>query len=201
MKTNNFLTNLAFAGLVVLALTGGVTEAEAATVNWNSVVQDDIEYYMETDKSVYSLGENVQMLYRVTNLGDTEVTFQFISTAQWNFWVDKDDTNIWRQINGWYLSFTEFTLSPNESKEFSCDWDMRDTGGNLVAPREYDVIGGLFNGGAGTDEYSRVSVPIQIVAEPILAEVEFKPETVNLKSKGNSITCFIQLPEGYDISI
>jgi len=27
-----------------------------------------IEYYMQTDKSVYKLGEKVKMLYRVTNL-------------------------------------------------------------------------------------------------------------------------------------
>ena len=36
-------------------------------VNSNSIIKDNIEYYIQTDKSVYKLGEKVEMLYRVTN--------------------------------------------------------------------------------------------------------------------------------------
>ena len=35
---------------------------------------------------------------------------------------------------------------------------------------------------------------------PIPAEVDIKPKTLNLKSKGNSITCRIQLPEDYNVA-
>jgi predicted secreted protein len=37
-------------------------------------------------------------------------------------------------------------------------------------------------------------------AQVIKARVEFEPETLNLKSKGKWITCFIELPKGYNAS-
>ncbi len=57
------------AGIVALALTAC---AKANLIDSNSIVQDDIEYYMQTNKSVYDLGEDVELLYRVTNLGNDE---------------------------------------------------------------------------------------------------------------------------------
>jgi hypothetical protein len=51
--------------VIVLSCAG---MAGATLVNSNSIVQDDIEYYIQTNKAVYDLGENVEMLYRVTNL-------------------------------------------------------------------------------------------------------------------------------------
>jgi probable HAF family extracellular repeat protein/parallel beta-helix repeat protein len=35
---------------------------------------------------------------------------------------------------------------------------------------------------------------------PIFAEARFVPRTINLASKGKSITCYIRLPEGYDVA-
>jgi len=147
-----------------------VSEACATPVNSNSIIQDGMEYYIQTNKSVYILGENVEMLYRVTNLGDEDVTFWFPHIPVWNFWVEKDGENIWRAVNGWYGMITEFTLSSGESKEFPdisspYIWNMRDNGDKLVHVGEYNVIGGLY---AGTGEYdsTRVSVSIEIVPEP-----------------------------------
>jgi hypothetical protein len=57
--------------LVVLVL-GTAQVAKANLVNSNSIIQDGIEYYIQTDKFVYDLGENVEILYRVTNLRDEE---------------------------------------------------------------------------------------------------------------------------------
>ena len=42
----------------------------------------------------------------------------------------------------------------------------------------------------GADEY----------LPPIPADVDIVPDTLNLSSKGKWITCFIQLPEGYDVA-
>ncbi|MCX5637494.1 MAG: hypothetical protein NTX52_07355 [Planctomycetota bacterium] len=43
---------------VVLVL-GTVRLAKATLVNSNSIIEDGIEYYIQTDKSVYELGEGV----------------------------------------------------------------------------------------------------------------------------------------------
>jgi hypothetical protein len=49
----------------------------AAEIVSNSMIVDDIEYYMQADDSIYDLSEDVEMLYRVTNLSSEEVTFSF----------------------------------------------------------------------------------------------------------------------------
>jgi len=63
------------AGIVTLALAGC---AKANLVDSNSIVQDGIKYYLQTDKAVYSLGENVEILYRITNLRDEEWRFSAV---------------------------------------------------------------------------------------------------------------------------
>jgi hypothetical protein len=158
MKTKTVV----MAAAVILV---GVCQAHATLVDSNSIVQDGIEYYMEIDRSLYNLGEDVEMLYRVTNLGGQDVTFDFPHSPEWNFWAEKDGQHVWRAVNGWWTFPTAFTLIPGESKEFPHTWDMRDDTGTLVNVGEYNVIGGLY---AGTGEYdfTRVGVGIQIVPEP-----------------------------------
>jgi len=150
---------------VVIAL-GFVGIARATLVDSNSIVQDDIEYYIQTDKAIYDLGENVQMLYRVTNLGTEDVTFSFGGDPEWNFWVEKDGDYVWQAVEGWWATIVNFTLAPSEYKEYPYEWDMRDNDGVLVSLGEYNVIGGFDAGVPDNYEYSRVSVPIVIIPEP-----------------------------------
>ena len=143
----------------------------AAALNSNSVIADDIEYYVQTDKSVYNLGEDVEMLYRITNLGDEDVTFSFPHSPSWNLWVEKDGEDIWSAVKIWYAFGSGFTLAPSEYKGFPEEdppyvWDMLDDEDNLIDIGEYDVIGGFDAGSAEDYLYSRVSVPITIVPEP-----------------------------------
>lgn len=145
--------------------------AIAMPVNSNAVVLDDIEYYIQTDKAVYNLGQDVQMLYRITNLGDEDVTFILPNYPVWNFWVEKDGENIWTAVGGWHYTITEFTLSPGVYREFPDSWfyppyiwHMRDDENNLINIGEYDVIGGLDGGTVHYDTI--VAVPINVVPEP-----------------------------------
>lgn len=145
------------------------TAANATTVNWNAIEVNDIEYYMQTDKAVYNLGENVEMLYKVTNLSNANVTFSFGGDPEWNFWVEKDGENIWTAVQGWWLIGSGFTLSPNEFKEYTYEWNMQDNEEDLVNLGEYDVIGGLDGGTSISSkkwEFTEVAVPITIVPEP-----------------------------------
>ena len=161
------LKKIAFASLVILAV---VIHAKATFVDSNSIVKDGIEYYIQTNKSVYNLGEDVEILYRVTNLRDEDVTFSFPGSPEWNFWVEREGQSIWRAVNGWYAIGSGFTLSHGESKEFPTYntpyiWDMRDSEKNLVDIGEYNVIGGL-DGYKGEYDSTAVSVHIEIVPEP-----------------------------------
>ncbi len=150
-------------GLVVL----GIASFAMAAPDSNSIIKDGIEYYFQTDKFIYDLGENVEMLYRVTNLRDANVTFEFAYQQQCSFAVWDAETRIW----GWpkYVNpaISSFTLQPGEFEEFSKDWNMiNDNTGVLVVPGNYDVFGTLIGSASDGTIPESVSVPIQIVPEP-----------------------------------
>ncbi len=137
-------------------------------VNSNSIVKGCIEYYMQTDKSVYRLGENVEMLYRVTNLGDEDVTFRFGNLQQCYFEVNEGETLVWgwpKQVNP-AISFG--TLPPGESVSYYKLWSMLSDSGVLIIPGIYCVSGELISASVEascTDGVLRdpVSVAIEVI--------------------------------------
>ncbi len=144
------------------------------TPNSNSIVQDGIEYYVQTDKAVYDLGENVEMLYRVTNLGDEDVTLGLVvcdPLAYYDFRIMQDGSQIWQYP---YLSvvlgFTFFHLGPYESKEGQTIWNMMNDNGTLQTDDDFPVNPGIYNVIGELDlvsgERVPVSVSIQIIPEP-----------------------------------
>ena len=115
-EANKSLKKLICAGISILFIT---TCAKATLVNSNSIVQDGIEYYTQTDKAVYDLGENVEMLYRVANLSEDDIYFTFSygpldNTCDWM--VDQDELRIWYNLDR-PVTFvgTSFTLYPLKS--------------------------------------------------------------------------------------
>jgi len=166
------LKKLFCAGIVALAL-AGTKEARATCVNSNSVVKGDIEYYMQTNKSVYSLGENVKMLYRLTNLSHSNsVKFEFSNLQQWSFEVRDGTTTIWwwpKMINP---ALSQFTLYPGDVKGYFKEWDMmNDNTGTIVTPGTYDVIGALLSV-RDLEKYVPVSVQIEIVEGPYCGDAD-----------------------------
>ena len=143
------------------------------TPNSNSIIQDGIEYYTQTDKAVYDLGECVEMLHRVTNLRVEPLTFVFGSQQQCSFGVWDGETIIW-----WWPKLVNpggsiFTLQPGEFKEFLKDWDMMNDNGTLtptddflVSPGIYYVTGQVWGTTSDGIIPESVSVPIQIIPEP-----------------------------------
>ena len=127
--------------------------------------------YIETDKTFYDLGEEVHVLYRLTNLGDT--TGWAISTdmePQADIWVYGDvfGPGKWDfSVPGmWWDFYSHFSfeqgyywLEPGGMLEFSGTWDMTDSSGMAVPPGTYMVsalaqsttenvwvMGGILNG-------------------------------------------------------
>jgi hypothetical protein len=137
-----------------------------AVPNSNSIIEDGIEYYLQTDKSVYNLSENVDMLFRVTNLRSEDVLIGCSRSGEFNFLVEKNDDTIWAAAHAFAWFSPGIELSAGESKNIPYIWDMIDDTSNLVAPGIYDVVGVMYNEpwtGAGPTE---VPVPITIIPEP-----------------------------------
>ena len=175
-KTKKNLKTLFYAGLFTLALAGC---AKATLVNSNSVVEDSIKYYIQTDKSVYNLEEQVEMLYRVTNVSENPVDIGEVLNCEyaWCTFIitDDDNTDIWEYLRGggppcgWIM----LHLEPDESKELQITWDMMNDNGTWqkdddypVDPGSYNITGELRLSNAYSDEKVHVSVSIEIIPEP-----------------------------------
>ena len=128
--------------------------------NSNSMVIDDIEYYIQTDKSTYNLGKNVDMLFRVSNLGDSDVLIPCTKAPEFNLLVKKDENTIWMKVKAWYLYSPGVEILSGESVDTIFSWDMKDDNGILVVPGIYNVEGVMYN------SLTEVSVPITVIPEP-----------------------------------
>jgi hypothetical protein len=154
-----------FALLFLLPVCAG------ATVNSNSITEDGIEYYVQTDKPVYGLGEDIEMLFRITNLRDEDITIPCSRRPEFNFYVQEDGETIWMQIHGWYGITPGIDLSVGESVQLLHVWDMIDDMDILVEPGVYNVVGIMYNQPWNYNNYgnpfaTEVAVPITIVPEP-----------------------------------
>ena len=143
---------------IVLIATSSLVMATPVS---NTIVVDDIEYLIQADKPVYDFGQDVEMLYRVTNLTDEDVRIVTFQSPEFNFVVTKEQEAIWALVH-WFIAFSPgVPLSAGEFKEISYSWDMINDNGNLVGPGIYDVIGVTY-----TLPQIEVGVPISIVPEP-----------------------------------
>ncbi|MHC4501533.1 MAG: right-handed parallel beta-helix repeat-containing protein, partial [Planctomycetota bacterium] len=170
----------------------GMAGIANAAPDSNSILRNGIEYYIQTDKAVYNLGETVEMLYRITNLGDEDVTFGTPYMPPWNFLVQKDANDIWRAVNSWYAMPTIFTLGPGDSKQFPtfdppCIWNMRDDENNLVNLGEYTVIGGLYDCFDG----DTVIVADGTYTGPGNRYIDFLGKAITVKSESGPANCII----------
>lgn len=132
-------------------------------VNSNSVVRDGIESFMGTDRGIYMLGEDVRMLFGLTNLMDNDVTLTAPHSTPFDLWVQEDGQNICTVLEGFLTVIVELDLAPGETAGVSGNWDMRykiwgdPRSDQLVGAGPYDVVGGY----SGTAH--QASVPIIIL--------------------------------------
>ncbi len=136
--------------------------------NGNSRITNDIEYYIQTDKKDYRLGEKVQMLYRITNLKSEPHVFNFESNQWYGFDISAGEI-IWQwSYDKAFLNVpTNFQLNPGEHKEFIENWNMvymfANIVGKQVEPRSYRIKGYLFFAPfIIQNNYTSVSVSINI---------------------------------------
>jgi hypothetical protein len=148
--------------------------AKATLVNSNSIVQDGIEYYIETDKAVYDLGEDVEVLYRITNLRNEE--WEVISFFPvWDICIEEKQgdefVEVWslHWYGGGHTGPAVLRLQAGEYKAFEHVWSQINHKGTREIEDDVPVLPGAYRvTGLIESLNSSVGVPITIVPEPTL---------------------------------
>jgi hypothetical protein len=167
-------TIISAIGFVILLL--GIAPIVTAVPNSNSIIEDDIEYYIQTDKSIYDLGENVNIFYRVSNLTNQDIILGDVIDdpfAYYDFRVTQGDNWMWRYpfFSG-VMETIYFSLESYEIKEFQTFWNMtNDNGTPLQIYDDFPVDPGFYNvvGEVALwpkSERLPVSVSINVIPEP-----------------------------------
>jgi hypothetical protein len=161
--------------IVVLVLVLGTSQVAIAEIDSNSIINNGVQYYIQTDKSVYELGENVNILYRVSNLTNENIILQSVlddPLAYYDFKITQNDNRIWiYPYVSSVLGLTGIFFDPHESKEFQTVWNMMNDNGTFWPTDDFFVSTGVYNvlGQVAlfpTDQRIPVSVSIDIVLEP-----------------------------------
>ena len=148
-------------------------------LNSNSIIKDNIEYYVQTDKKEYKLGESVEMLYRVTNLRDKAITFKFSVPAEskpYTITVKKNEIFLYHNNIGPFLGvnmYYLFDLQPTEKVEYYENWKAGEQMDFFKSSNPKDIlyenlvtgvceVTGYLSVGRQHDKYVPVSVSINI---------------------------------------
>lgn len=183
------------SALVLILLAALPGRATATLVNSNSIIEDNIEYYMQTDQSVYYLGETVDMLYSATNLGPQDVTIGWVAAdplAHYAFEVRQCHHQIWRyNYLTPVLGFEPFTLGPYQSRSFQTTWNLMHNNGTPwqldddfpVSPGTYSAVGELNLVPPPKCHRVPVSVSFQVIPEPATIFLLALPALVLLRTR------------------
>ena len=146
--------------------------SKATLVNSNSFVVDDIEYYIQTNKFVYDLGEDVEALFRVTNLSDETVSIG-TSYPIMDIIVSEEEGGSFNEIWNWswdkgfHTGPVLFELEPDESIELDDIWPQINLNGSVEIEDHTPVPPGIFRvAGYLHPTDTTISVNISIVPEP-----------------------------------
>jgi len=158
--------------LLLLALSGFVMTAwgcsEIPILNSATVEENGIEYYLETDKSSYPLGEDVSIRYRVTNKTDEVRELGTVINCEYcirQVQIALNGEDIWRTCRvpppcGQKV----FRLNPRESWEYTEAWNMVNDNGTLEPEDDFPIGKGTYKV-IGRLSLSEVSVQITIFIE------------------------------------
>jgi len=173
----------------------------ATPVNWNTVEIDDIEYYIQTDKSIYSLSENVEILFRVTNLRDEEWTFNYMPPVLDVLVAAKeggvsDTVWFWSWDGTWPAGPKVYSLGPDESVDLNVVWTQIDLNDSWeieddihVSPGTYEIAGRI--GSSFFDDVvgdAPVALEVTIIPEPSSLAIFIVGLSVLVKKKKSGIS-------------
>lgn len=123
----------------------------------------NFEYSLESDKSLYQLGETVHATHTITNPFDVPVGLDLNCSPGFNLLVKQGDIEVYAAHNAFLAVMQTLMFQAGETLELDYTWDVMDNYGNPVLPGEYELVGVVHDVGIGTYASSTI---ITIVPEP-----------------------------------
>jgi hypothetical protein len=120
----------------------------------------DIALSLQTDRTVYRVGQRVIMTLTVANRGDQPLRLTFPSAQVHDFSVRQGSREVWR----WSLDkmfatvLTDVLLLREHPQSYTAAWEQIDTEGRSVPPGEYEVVGVLVNQLLGLSRSLRIVI-------------------------------------------
>jgi len=137
---------------------------------------------LETDKTIYQPGEEVDFLYRVANNSDCRCHWDLRKLPGFDAWVFENSANlernelliyhepIWSYMIGFIETSHRWIFDPGEMVEFDWTWDLTDYQGNPVGPGEYELLAfyyGTFESDCDAPlDLSGAQLHITVIPEP-----------------------------------
>lgn len=133
-------------------------------------VPEDLKVTVSTDKLKYFIGEPVQVIIKLTNTGDEDITIEFPNSQLADFSiVNENNKNIylWSNGKGFPDVITPLTILGGETvKLLNDDWDQVDNSDVQVSPGNYRINGWMvkyyWNGDIIYPEIHGVPIDIDI---------------------------------------
>jgi len=176
------MRNAIIVVVTAIILFGASSLVEATTV----------EVSVATDKATYLLGEDVTVFVTAYNPNPQPVTLFFGSALQRSYSID--GIYDWRQGHGWGDWPTRVVIGPNDTHT----WDLiHGSYERQFYPLDigtHTVIGEVVGYGYSTP------IEFKVAPDIVDAMVDIGPDTLNLASKGEWLTCYIWLPEDYNVA-
>jgi len=165
---------------------------------------DDLELEMTVSNTTITIGEEIDITLTLRNVGTYAITIAFGTSQAFDVcYCTASGCFEWSDGKWFVMLYWEITLEPGETFSRTLQWNLYQynrTSGEFIPPEPGTYyLWGVCVGqpGAITSYLTRV----RLVGQPVVpAAVVITPNVLNLKSEGEWITAYIELPEGFDVS-
>ena len=162
-------------------------------------IRPDLELEMTVSKTTITIGEEIDITLTLRNIGTSAVTIHYSPPLFDVYYCTPRGCFRWSDGKYFILVVLSLTLEPGESYTETLQWNLYQYIDSIFYPPEpgtYYLWGICLPAGVTTS----FPIAVTLVEPAIPAIIDVHPSALNLRSKGQWITAYIELPEGYDVN-
>ena len=146
-------------------------------------------YTLESDRATYDLGENLDILFQISNAGDADLVYRLSCSPGIEIQIFREQELAWESATIHMPAFQDITILPGDSVGRCVMWDQTDRFGVEVEPGSFELRG-VIHGNPhplmmGVHYPELPSAQIQIVPEPSVVMLLSTIAMIRLKRRRN----------------